>query len=758
MKLYDFQVDYLRGLPAKYIFGADTGTGKTFMALAHYDKHAYLTPLLIIAPASKINTRDWERDVEEYFAGRLKPEVEYYSYEKFSRLPSLKQYRATKDQGICHDYIQRHFGGYAVIADECLTGETLINTKDGLKEIADIKIGERVLSRNDTTEQLEYKRVTRKIERQSDDKFYLVSYTGGAIISTYNHPHYVNGEYKIASQIKKGDYLYATTKPSQKSNTEAWGISDMQGLPPRVVSVRVDNTPSSTVERKQGIYLRKTLRGSAYFACFERPRIQDVKYADGTIESTVVTETERYRPTDMGARPLTPTLKRWERLYFSRAANSLREFTHPGYGMGIRTAGTNAERNGQWFSNGLQNRYRQSLIAYWNRSRRDESQFTKREMARQQKDETLKRVRVESVTVLKRADIERAGVVRNPSSVYCIEVEDNHNFFANGILTHNCHKAKNPQSGIGKRLFAVSQQASFFVGLSATPLPNGWIDAANYYKIFGFVKHLTDFKKRYVREQNYKGFPEIVGYNHEGELQRLWNRIAKPLSKQLALDLPPTTVVPVTLQAGSEYIKIKKDRIFGGLFMDNPSALLHALRRSIIAPKVVWLENFLDEVSDNVVVFYNYKEERNQILAMIKKSHKGRTVFRQDGEKHDVPDKTKWANLHRTITLAQYQSGSTGIELTYAATTVYLSPTYSYSNYEQSIGRTNRNGQTKKMTLYMLCAPTTLERDVWTALREKRDFQESQWFDSQMLDNKHTSVPQLDAPSIGMTLGHDDIY
>ena len=32
------------------------------------------------------------------------------------------------------------------------------------------------------------------------------------------------------------------------------------------------------------------------------------------------------------------------------------------------------------------------------------------------------------------------------------------------------------------------------------------------------------------------------------------------------------------------------------------------------------------------------------------------------------------------------------------------------------------------MTLYMLCAPATLEKDVWAALRGKKDFQEKQWY------------------------------
>ena len=374
VELYEFQKRYLQGLPRKYIFAADTGTGKSFMALAHYDKHAYLKPLLILAPAAKVNTGDWQRDVAKYFEGRIAPEVEVYSYEKFSRVPSTAEFRKTGKVGVWREFMRRHPSDYAIIADEV-------------------------------------------------------------------------------------------------------------------------------------------------------------------------------------------------------------------------------------------------------------------------------------------------------------------------------HKA---QSGIGKRVFEVSQKASFFVGLSATPLPNGWIDAANYFKIFGFSKHITEFKKRYVDIVDFKGFPEIRGYFHEGELEKRWDQIAKPLSKDNALDLPPVTSVPVSLPAGAGYLKVQKERLFGDKFLDNPSALLHALRQSTIEPKIKWLDDFLEGVSDNVVIFYNYREELDQMLRMIAKNHKGRTVFQQNGDKHEVPSKGEWVGLNRTITLAQYQSGSTGIELTYAATIVYFSPTYSYSNYEQSVGRINRNGQTKK--------------------------------------------------------------
>lgn len=410
MELYKYQQDYLRGLPKKFIFAADTGTGKTVMALAHYDKHAYLKPLLILAPAAKVQTGDWEREIERYFAGRLLPEYEIYSYEKFSRNPTTKQYQKTGFPGVWRDYLDRHPAGFAVIADEV-------------------------------------------------------------------------------------------------------------------------------------------------------------------------------------------------------------------------------------------------------------------------------------------------------------------------------HKGKSPQSGNGKRLFDVATAADFFVGLSATPMPNGWIDAANYFKIFRYVKHISDFKRRYCRIVDYKGWPEIVEYYRQGELQRYWNNIAKPLSKDAALDLPAVTSVPVNLPSTKEYVEVQKTRIFSDKFLDNPSALMHALRQSLIKPKLEWLDQFLEGASDNVVIFYNYVAEREAILTMLKqKKFKDRVVFRQDGEKHEVPPQTAWQGLDRSITLAQYQSGSQGIEMTYASIIVYFSPTYSYMNYEQSIGRINRNGQRKKMTLYMLRAASTIERDIWGALKEKRDFQEKQWY------------------------------
>jgi hypothetical protein len=66
------------------------------------------------------------------------------------------------------------------------------------------------------------------------------------------------------------------------------------------------------------------------------------------------------------------------------------------------------------------------------------------------------------------------------------------------LIADEIHKAKNPQSLTGKGVFALAQSADQFIGLSATPLPNGWVDICNYGKIFDWWKNKTEFFRDYV--------------------------------------------------------------------------------------------------------------------------------------------------------------------------------------------------------------------------------------------------------------------
>lgn len=297
------------------------------------------------------------------------------------------------------------------------------------------------------------------------------------------------------------------------------------------------------------------------------------------------------------------------------------------------------------------------------------------------------------------------------------------------IICDEVHRVKNAQSKMGKAVYSIARSADFFVGLSATPLPNGWIDAANYFKIFGIVKHITHFKSKYCNIQTYKGWPEIIGYKNENELTHYWNKISKKLTKAEANDLPEKTFVGVNFKRPTEYGKVLKTRISPeGELLDTAPALAHSLRQTLTTPKLTYLEELLVGTTENVVIFYNYITEREAILELMKKTDlKSKKLYRQDGEAHELPKKQDWPSVQNSVTLAQYKSGSTGVEMTYATQVVYFSPTYSYADYIQSIGRVHRNGQTQKTTFYNLRTANTIEVAIYHTLKGKQDFQVKQW-------------------------------
>ena len=123
---------------------------------------------------------------------------------------------------------------------------------------------------------------------------------------------------------------------------------------------------------------------------------------------------------------------------------------------------------------------------------------------------------------------------------------------------------------------------------------------------------------------------------------------------------------------------------------------------------------------ENVVVWYNFNSERQAILDLLAKNYPDRTVYEQSGHASTLPDRAEWDSIANSVTLAQYQSASAAIELVYASVNVYFSPSTSYANYEQSKGRTRRNGQTKTVLYYHISVQGSPDRKIWGTLKERR--------------------------------------
>jgi len=293
------------------------------------------------------------------------------------------------------------------------------------------------------------------------------------------------------------------------------------------------------------------------------------------------------------------------------------------------------------------------------------------------------------------------------------------------VIADEVHKLKSAVSKANRALYEITRDGEFFIGLSGTPMPNGWFDFAGYSKLFGFTKGVTEFKNKYCIIQSYKGWPEITGYRNTPELKSQWESISNHLSRSEASELPDRQFITVNIpKVPREYYRLKLERTTKyGEFIDNPSKLAHELRQSTTSARMDYLDGILSDTTDSIVIFYNYISERKTILDLLKKNHKDKTIFRMDGEKHEAPGKSAWSGITNSVTLAHYKSASTGVELQYANVTVYFSPTYSYADYAQSIGRTHRNGQDKKCLFYCFNVKGTIDYAVWKCLKNKKDFQ-----------------------------------
>lgn len=298
------------------------------------------------------------------------------------------------------------------------------------------------------------------------------------------------------------------------------------------------------------------------------------------------------------------------------------------------------------------------------------------------------------------------------------------------VIADECHWLKNPQSKQSKAVQEIKKSGGLFIGLSGTPMPNGWIDFAGYSKLFGFVSGITEFKKKYCVYQDYKGFPELVKYLNTDELQQQFNQVAFKLSLDQANELPTKRMIGVAINMTAKNKKryyecklTRKDPLTDEL-LENAPRLLSVLRQSTTDSRMDSLMSIVNDTDNNIVIFYNYISERTAILKALGKTDK--TILRYDGEVHDKLPASD-ADIKNHILLAHYKSASTGLNLQWANVTVYFSPTYSYQEFKQSIGRTFRNGQTEKCLYYLFNVRNTVDRNIWKCLREKRDFNERLW-------------------------------
>lgn len=314
------------------------------------------------------------------------------------------------------------------------------------------------------------------------------------------------------------------------------------------------------------------------------------------------------------------------------------------------------------------------------------------------------------------------------------------------VILDESHRAKSPASDTAKICFKAGQVAERRMCLTGTPMPHSPLDIFAQYKFLDagvFGTSYREFRDHYAVPD--RMFPSrVLGYRNTEEFEERCKLLMFRCGQDV-LDLPEIThnvrTCELPPRARRLYDELDEElcAAVGDDTITVPNALVKLLRLQQITSGYVidddereiplhdgkekLLQDLLEDVSEPVVVFVRFRRDLDAV----------QRVCDRVGLRYGELSGRSKGGLTEIATMAgdvdvlgcQMQSGGVGVDLTRACVVVYYSVGYSLGDYEQSMARAHRPGQTRPVRVFHLTASRTVDQEVYAALRSKRDVVEA---------------------------------
>lgn len=348
-----------------------------------------------------------------------------------------------------------------IICDECFPAGTPILTKEGIKNIENLRIGDKVLSYNHKLNIVEEKEILNLFKKKPNEMIKI----NNNLICTSNHPIFTKRGYISAKELNKNDYvLLCMWEGSKKRKYYKKSIFSLSKTRESLLFKRVRFAEAKDCNQERNkIFNRNKAKNERIFKeQMERPTIQRKKYSKN--ENKQPYEAAIYK------REIKEDFKRnksqayntgWKWQGNDSTSRKIIQFFKKNF-TNSRVCSANKYKKRKWLSEPLQNRYCFSKSQNSNRSRWKFSQQFKSKRARFKKRFVLKWARVESIEIQERTSDGKFRGLCKDGYVYNIEVKDNNNYFANNILVHNCQNFSGTPTKLTQSYKVLSQLAARF--------------------------------------------------------------------------------------------------------------------------------------------------------------------------------------------------------------------------------------------------------------------------------------------------------
>lgn len=313
-----------------------------------------------------------------------------------------------------------------------------------------------------------------------------------------------------------------------------------------------------------------------------------------------------------------------------------------------------------------------------------------------------------------------------------------------------CHKLKSPAGKASRHMYQLSKAApqSRRIGMSGTIMPHSPADIyaqarAIDSSFFGTSK-VSFMSRFFITDQIFPS--KIIGRRDEAEFEKRLAALAYRVRADDVLDLPPALHQTLDVELPATAMKVYRgiEKHLSVEIQDGTVNTTNALTKLIrlrqvcssycgtdvgvrrleeIPSKIKAIEELVSDLAadEPVAIFYTFQEESNAIREMAKRL--GREYAELSGKEKTL---SEWQAGEKNLIGVQLQAGGVGVDLTRSGDkpcryVVYMSVSFSLGDYEQSLARVRRPGQTAKcVRYYHAIAKGTIDHAVYAALQSKK--------------------------------------
>ena len=362
-----------------------------------------------------------------------------------------------------------------------------------------------------------------------------------------------------------------------------------------------------------------------------------------------------------------------------------------------------------------------------NRGGWEKSQSEPRKIGRSTKDGSIRKVRVESVEIYQPTNlVEYRNSPYYSGTVYDLEIEGTHNYFADNILVSNC---KDPKAQQSKFTRGICDGKEWILALTGTPVVNKPKDLASQLAI---IDRLNDFGgwKRFVDKYEEPDEFKLRELNYKLKSTCFYRR-----DKSEATDLPAKTrqVVICDITTRKEYNEALKDladylkkyrqatddqvaRSMRGEVMVRIGILKNISARGKLEACYDFIRDTLDN-GEKLIVFGHLRE----VLGSIKSRFPSVSITGEDAMANRQQSIDRFQNDPGVnLIVCSIAAAGVGITLTASSTVAFIEMGWHPAIMEQAEDRAHRIGQKDHVNCIYFIGRDTIDEWVYKLIDEKR--------------------------------------